>query len=140
MWLKEGDQNTNFFHNSVKARRSLNKIYSITSQGGKILEDPEEINKEAIEYFSNFPKEMKLQDEAVEEVLSIIPNCILASQNNMLMGLVLTEEVKVTLFSMGDKKAPRSDGFPAYFIRNIGISLLMIFEKWWRIPDWGSIC
>ncbi|XP_057845074.2 uncharacterized protein LOC131054554 [Cryptomeria japonica] len=106
LWLKEGDRNTIFFHNLVKVRRSLNNFFSITSQDGKILEDPEEINKEAIEYFSNFLKGTDTQDGDVKEVLSFIPKCISASQNNMLMNVVSLEEVKATLFSMGGEKLP----------------------------------
>lgn len=112
LWLKEGDQTTLFFHNLVKARRSLNEI---TGQGGKILEDPKEINKEAIEYFSNFLKGTEIQDRVVDEVLSIIPSCISASQNNMLMEFLSLEEVKVTFFSMGGTKATEPNGFLAVF-------------------------
>ena len=33
-WLKDGDRNTTFFHNSVKVRRATNKIFEIKDMNG----------------------------------------------------------------------------------------------------------
>ncbi|XP_057840889.2 uncharacterized protein LOC131050696 [Cryptomeria japonica] len=38
-WLGEGDRNTNFFHNSVKARRSQNKITTIYNSENVLLDN-----------------------------------------------------------------------------------------------------
>ena len=50
LWLKEGDKNTKFFHNNTKSKRSINSITKMHSQGGKILEEKEDITREALEY------------------------------------------------------------------------------------------
>ena len=50
-WLKEGDRNTKFFHNSIKMRRAHNKIFSIENSEGIMVNDPNVIKKEAIAFF-----------------------------------------------------------------------------------------
>ncbi|XP_059070772.1 uncharacterized protein LOC131860384 [Cryptomeria japonica] len=50
-WLKEGDKNTIFFHNSVKVRRSWNKVTSIKNRNNEVLNELEEINKEVVDFF-----------------------------------------------------------------------------------------
>ncbi|XP_059068653.1 uncharacterized protein LOC131027512 [Cryptomeria japonica] len=52
-WLKAGDRNTKFFHSSVKARRSLNRILSLRLVDGTSTEDPNRISKEAVDFFGN---------------------------------------------------------------------------------------
>ena len=57
-WLQEGDRNTTFLHNTVKARRSGNSITSLVSTSGDQLFSKEEISLEATRYFSQlFSKE-----------------------------------------------------------------------------------
>ncbi|XP_059071912.1 uncharacterized protein LOC131871200 [Cryptomeria japonica] len=43
-WLQEGDRNTKNFHNSVKARRSRNKITTIYNNENVLLDNLEDIN------------------------------------------------------------------------------------------------
>ena len=57
-WLQEGDRNTAFFHNTVKARRFGKSITSLVSTTGDQLFSKEEISLEATSYFSHlFSKE-----------------------------------------------------------------------------------
>ncbi|KAL3733326.1 hypothetical protein ACJRO7_022799 [Eucalyptus globulus] len=39
-WLKEGDRNTKFFHNSVKRRQLRNRILSVKDSSGALISDP----------------------------------------------------------------------------------------------------
>ena len=50
-WLQEGDRNTAFFHNTVKACRSGNSITSLVSTFGDQLFSKETISLEAKRYF-----------------------------------------------------------------------------------------
>ena len=52
-WLKLGDQNSSFFHKSVKARNSRNSIKSITLENGCRYEDPDTIKQEVIKHFQS---------------------------------------------------------------------------------------
>lgn len=59
-------------------------------------------------------------DECLEHV-SII---IIADMNTRLMEAFTTEEIKVTLFSMGPLKSPRSDRYAAPFYQSNWILLV----------------
>ena len=52
-WLKLGDQNSNFYHKTVKARNSRNSIKSITLENGCRSEDPETIKQEVVKHFQS---------------------------------------------------------------------------------------
>lgn len=52
LWLREGDNNTRFFHRRASVRRKQNNISFLTSQEGNILDDPVSIECEVISYFS----------------------------------------------------------------------------------------
>ena len=47
-WLKLGDQNTSFFHKSVKARNARSRIKVLTSGNGCRIDDSLAIKEEAV--------------------------------------------------------------------------------------------
>jgi len=52
-WLQEGDRNTTFFHNSVKARRLGNTLSSLVLADGTQISSCEGISRAAVNYFSD---------------------------------------------------------------------------------------
>lgn len=44
-WYKGGDQNTKYFHNSVKARKWTNRIHKLLNRDGQFVNDPASISK-----------------------------------------------------------------------------------------------
>ncbi|XP_058749842.1 uncharacterized protein LOC131622827 [Vicia villosa] len=56
LWLKEGDRNTNFFHNSFKERQRRNSITSLEGEEGRV-EGVANIKEEIRGYFQKFFKE-----------------------------------------------------------------------------------
>lgn len=100
-WLKEGDRNTNFFHNSVKIRWSWNKVTSIRSEDNSILDKVEEINKAAVEFLSELLKQNdSLNISQQNRLLENIPKVITESQNQMLCKPIQLEEVRQAVFFM----------------------------------------
>ncbi|XP_058776279.1 uncharacterized protein LOC131650591 [Vicia villosa] len=51
-WLKLGDENNTFFHNSVRERHRHNNMNTLTSLNGSFLNNREDITKEIIEYYT----------------------------------------------------------------------------------------
>ena len=49
-WIQEGDQNTKFYHNYIKARRNTNRIFGVKDKHGERQEGMEEISKAFLEY------------------------------------------------------------------------------------------
>ena len=52
LWLKAGDKNTSFFHNSMKIRRARNQIEKIQVENQEV-KGVEELKKAAHEHFKN---------------------------------------------------------------------------------------
>ncbi|KAF8088698.1 hypothetical protein N665_0532s0058 [Sinapis alba] len=51
-WLKRGDKNTRFFHDSVKAARGKKRIDMLLNENGREMRDAKEKGKVAVDYFS----------------------------------------------------------------------------------------
>ena len=53
LWLREGDKNTSFFHESTIQHRQQNRINRLKSVEGHILEDQRQMEKELVSYYSD---------------------------------------------------------------------------------------
>lgn len=53
-WLKEGDQNTGFFHRVVKVKQSKSKIISLVDVDGTVITAAEDIKIEILHHYKNF--------------------------------------------------------------------------------------
>ncbi|GJY13470.1 putative reverse transcriptase domain-containing protein [Tanacetum coccineum] len=90
-WLREGDSNSACFHKVVKGRVSRSRIDVVTNADAILLIDTSNL----------FQK--KLDD---------------ATALAMIRG-VSAREVKEAMFSMGNDKSPRSDGYTAEFFKDV---------------------
>ncbi|XP_074346146.1 uncharacterized protein LOC141684909 [Apium graveolens] len=112
-WLKEGDQNTRFFHRFALSWRKTNLIQRIKDSAGVWRETPEEIQVVIEEYFSAIFKASSVNGQLTEreEVQQVSE-----SDNMNLISDVTEEEVKCVVFSMHPEKTPGPDGFnPAFY-------------------------
>ena len=62
LWLKAGDKNTSFFHNSIKIRRAINQIEKIQVESQEV-KDVKEFKKAAHKHFKNL---LSVKEEMVE--------------------------------------------------------------------------
>ena len=114
-WLKLGDQNSSFFHKSVKARNSRNTIKSITLENGCRSEDLDTIKQEVINHFQSVLGS-NLQDSVIDDYH--IDGLVWSSDHlHILNSRVTHEEIKNALFSIDDSKAPGPDGFSSLFFK-----------------------
>ncbi|KAG5610831.1 hypothetical protein H5410_022112 [Solanum commersonii] len=51
-WFKEEERNKKFFHTIVKGRRSRLQVNKIQNEGGEWLEDQEDIEGEAVDFYN----------------------------------------------------------------------------------------
>ncbi|XP_057871389.2 uncharacterized protein LOC131077832 [Cryptomeria japonica] len=122
-WLQEGDRNTSFFHNSVKARRQGSSFSMLLSSDGTQLSSCGEISREAVNYFSNlFTREDIPARSEKRAILDSIPCLVSDEMNGALLGPILLLELEKVVFSMKKGKAPGPDGFPIEF-----------FQEFWEI-------
>ncbi|XP_022032393.2 uncharacterized protein LOC110933481 [Helianthus annuus] len=100
-WLKVGDQNSKYFHHSVKNRESRNKISSIKDLEGNEYSG-DKVGDALVKYFKGIMgKKANLSDQEAEQLVSTVSN----------------EEVKDAMFQIADDKAPGPDGFTANFFK-----------------------
>jgi hypothetical protein len=114
-WLQYGDRNTAFFHNFASARRKKNMITKLKNHEGDWVEGTEMLKPLDLSYFTNlFTSEVQATDPAV---LDKIQPRITEAMNERLLAPFTAEDVKKAAFSIGDLKAPGSDGQHAIFYK-----------------------
>ncbi|KAF3787115.1 Transposon TX1 uncharacterized protein [Nymphaea thermarum] len=115
-WLKDGDANTKFFHESVKSKRRRNKINAITVDGRK-LEEEEDIRKAFHDHLSH------LLSRGNETWSLSYKMCegktVTAAENVSLLALISEEEIIWAIKGADPDSAPGPDGFPnKFYIQN----------------------
>lgn len=113
-WLKEGDENTRFFHAVAIGRRNRNFIPSIIFNG-TTMTDPRDIGKV-------FSDRFQLQFGQSRSNRFLIDFRKLLSNRNLVDLSQLDrpftmEEVKTAVFDLGKDKALGPDGFHLLFFR-----------------------
>ncbi|XP_072078065.1 uncharacterized protein [Arachis hypogaea] len=112
-WLKEGDQNTRFFHQKFQSRMLRNIIWRLVGRDNEIASKPEDIAKVAEYYFCDiFTSSCSAYPNPYLEDLE--PK-VTASMNRRLQRPVTMDEVKRATFSVHAQSAPGDDGFTAKF-------------------------
>eukprot|EP00253_Pinus_taeda_P013888 PITA_13888 len=118
LWLKEGEQNTKFFHRSAIDYRNANKILELKNSEGEILINHKDISDLLSNHFSNIAREPNVNREAaIQEITNAIPNSITGEQNWSLRKRITMEEVEEAVRSMPNDKAPGPDGFTINFYK-----------------------
>ena len=74
LWLKEGDQNSKFFHNRASHRYKRNRIEELKNEAGIICTDEGEISNILIDYYQHLFT--SAPPSHVEEVLMAVPTMI----------------------------------------------------------------
>lgn len=119
LWLREGDQNSKFFHAASKNRRRANKITSLFNDAGEEVDWDSGLDHTMSSYFSNlFSSSGTEWNPLLEGVRHRIDDV----QNTSLTSPVETNEVKKALFSMHPDKSPGPDGISPGF-----------YQKFWGI-------
>lgn len=115
-WLKEGEENTKFFHRSALDYRGVNKILSLKNDQGESIENHQDIATLITEHFNNIAQEPEIdRTEATGNLIKSIPESISNEQNQALSREISLEEVEEAVKEMPNDKAPGPDGFTINF-------------------------
>ncbi|XP_031101846.1 uncharacterized protein LOC116005747 [Ipomoea triloba] len=111
LWLKEGDQNTKYFHQFASQRRRSNQLRRLKRTSGQWVEGTD-MHAEIMSYY-NF---IFQKSGCNPELLHRIPGRVTHEMNTALLRPIEPEEVKNAVFSMAPDKAPGPDGMtPAFY-------------------------
>ncbi|CAL1353289.1 unnamed protein product [Linum trigynum] len=117
-WLKKGDKNSSYFHTVTRTRRKRNFVAGLRNDDDDWITD--EVGKAGIatSFYQNlFTTENQVGNMA-ERVASLpIARSVTPEMNANLTAEVLPSEVRKTVFAMGSKQAPGSDGFTGKFFK-----------------------
>lgn len=106
-WLKEGDINSSFFHNSVRRRKQNNRISGLKDDRGAWVERGISLDSLVLNYFNNI---FQPTSGNVDSVIECIEPKINTTDNVMLNRRISLQEVKEALFDMKPDKSPGPDG------------------------------
>ncbi|WJX93090.1 hypothetical protein P8452_74658 [Trifolium repens] len=112
-WLKEGDANTKFFHNSVKMRTKLNTITAIKVEG-EWLESPRRVREAVSSYFLNHVSSPSRNRPKLDGVT--FPRLSEEENENLIAPFTL-EEIEEVVSSSDGNKSPGPDGFNFAFVK-----------------------
>uniref|UniRef100_A0A803PEE1 Reverse transcriptase domain-containing protein n=1 Tax=Cannabis sativa TaxID=3483 RepID=A0A803PEE1_CANSA len=118
-WLKDGDQNSKYFHRAASNRRSHNRIVKLKNDNGDWVEWDHGLENVIVDYFSNL---FATDGSACTEVIDCIQSRVTSQMNEELTRNVSVEEVKRAVFDMHPDKSPGPDGMtPAFYQKCWGI-------------------
>uniref|UniRef100_A0A0D3E309 Reverse transcriptase domain-containing protein n=1 Tax=Brassica oleracea var. oleracea TaxID=109376 RepID=A0A0D3E309_BRAOL len=118
-WLGVGDGNNKNFHKVATIREVRNSIREIKRADGSIVDNQEDIKKEAVEHFNNFLSHTPPDYKGVrlDELKTLLNYDCAQEDMNMLIGEVPREEVMRVLFGMAADKSPGPDGYTSEFFK-----------------------
>lgn len=112
-WMREGDANTRFFHQTVKERRRRQCIRRITCEYMVACDSQQDIENEVIRYYQTLFTGG--QTERHDDILQYIPWLVSDDENSHLLSLSTLEEVKQAVWDLSPTSAAGPDGFPGSF-------------------------
>ena len=120
LWLKDGDQNTKYFHSRATHRKRRNSLVMLRDVTGEPITDVHEIGNQFVRYYEDLFQAAPLEE--VEQVLAGINTSVTAEMNSKLIRPYTESEVAVALKQMSPLKAPGPDGMPPAF-----------YQSYWKV-------
>ena len=111
LYVKEGDNNTRFFHRLANSYRKANHIRSIEVDG-VFYKDGSSVQAQVVQFYQNLYTETDMWRPTVD---GLDFACIGEDERMSLKREFSKEEVTQVLMEMGGDKAPGPDGFTMAF-------------------------
>ena len=131
LWIKEGDNNTKFFHKMANSRRRFNHL-SILEVDGVVYEEESEVAAQVVQFYKNLYQETE-EWRPFAEGLEF--DQIDGSERCWLERRFEKEEILLAVNELAGDKAPGPDGFSLAFFhhcwRVVERDVLAVFEEFY---------
>eukprot|EP00253_Pinus_taeda_P029650 PITA_29650 len=131
---KAGDENTSFFHNYAKGRKSANTIWGLKNEEGREVQTFHSLSELGQRHFQKLfadPGETTIAE--VIRTTQCFPKFLEEDEAEDLFGEVSKEEVEATIKSMAKEKSPGPDGWSIeiflHFFELIGAEITEVVEE-----------
>ncbi|XP_074298788.1 uncharacterized protein LOC141629726 [Silene latifolia] len=131
-WMHRNDENTHYFHSSIKVHRAQNKVLSIMDMNGNLCSDNSTIEQAFIDYYHRLLGSSERVTRVNLEVVRRGKSVSDIHASAMVIPVTATE-VRSALFSMPNEKASGLDVSRPVFSRIHMISL----ERMWLGLSWS---
>ena len=111
LWLKEGDQNSSFYHKAIQGRRRRNRILSIMNTEGNRITDAEEVIRTFIKFYQEHLGFTMTNRKKIKKRVMAVGNFLNEDQQRSLVREYSKEDVKEIIVEIPNNKAPGVDGF-----------------------------
>ncbi|XP_057478787.1 uncharacterized protein LOC130766107 [Actinidia eriantha] len=115
-YLKNNDRGSKSFHDLIKSHRNRCQIVSIILLNGSRSKSQQEVNESFIEFYKNLLGSSSSCTPIDRNVL-LGGRLVNDDQATALICAITDKEIKDSLFSIGDDKAPGPDGYFALFFK-----------------------
>ncbi|XP_026378443.1 uncharacterized protein LOC113272864 [Papaver somniferum] len=115
-WLVEGSSNTNFFHNSIRIKRSNNTISELVDASGATISDYDELRNYVVQFYED---KFNGQELEIDDDLFNFDHPTISMEDSIDMdGIPSPEEIKQAVFDLDSDGTPGPDGFSGCFYRH----------------------
>ncbi|KAH0705731.1 hypothetical protein KY285_010268 [Solanum tuberosum] len=117
-WIQEGDQNTKFYHNYIKARRNTNRVFAIKDKYDERQERMEGISKAFLAYYKELIGQSNMKRKHVCREILMNGPMVNEEQCTQLKAMFTENYVKEAIWSIDGNKSPGPDGYVSQFFKD----------------------
>jgi hypothetical protein len=117
-WLRDGYQNTRYFHAAATTRNENNAVKELKREDGSVVE-----GSELTEYVSSYFHGLftSTGGDRIDELIQKVVPRVIEDMNTHLMLEFTRVEINAALDNIGNLKAPRPDGMQS-----------LVYKKYWN--------
>ncbi|XP_074288077.1 uncharacterized protein LOC141613236 [Silene latifolia] len=116
-WTTNGDENTRFFHNHIRARQIHNSVMSIKGSDGAVYNNPKDIESAFLDYYKSLLGTCQATADVHFPTVRT-GKLVTNDHKQVLLAPVSAAEIKECIFSIASTKSPGPDGFSSQFFKD----------------------